>query len=356
MRQDDLSLDTLRPDATDLDDLGEFSLIARIVARLGDAAARDILVPPGDDAAAWTGPAGEITVATIDALVEGTHFRRDTMTFADLGWRAVAANVSDLAAMGADPRYVLVATLLGPGLTLADVDALAEGIAEGCRAHDVRVAGGDLVRAGTTGITIAAFGSTPPARPLLRRDAARAGDRVAVSGTPGAAAAGLALIDAGRATEPAAAPLLRAHRRPQARVHLGRAAAGAGVRCAIDISDGLLQDLGHIAARSGVGIEVAAAQVPLHPAAVALLGTGAALDLALGGGEDFELALTGTAEALARLDTPAVPLTLIGRVVAEHPGEVVVWLADGQPYEPPRRGFDHARDRGTAPSSTGAPR
>jgi len=334
-------------DALHLVHLGEFSLIDRIVARLGDAAARDILVPPGDDAAAWISPSGEIAVATIDALVEGTHFRRDTMTFADLGWRAVAANVSDLAAMGADPRYLLIAAMLGPGLTLAEIDALAEGIAEGCRAHGVRVAGGDIVRAATTGLTIAAYASVPASRPLLRRDAARAGDRVAVSGTPGAGAAGLALVDAGRAGEPEGAPLLRAHRRPEARVALGRAAAEAGVLSGIDISDGLLQDLGHIAERSHVGIEVAAAQLPLHPAAVTLLGEQAALDLALGGGEDFELALAGDGGTLAGLDTPDVPVTLIGRCVEEHPGEVVVWLADGQPYEPPRRGYDQARDRGT---------
>jgi len=335
------------PPAEALDSLGEFSLIDRIVARLGDTAARDILVPPGDDAAAWTSPSGEISVATIDALVEGTHFRRDTMSFADLGWRAVATNVSDLAAMGADPRYLLIATMLGPGVTLDDVDALAEGIAEACREHEVRVAGGDIVRAATSGITIAAYGSTPAARPLLRRDAAKVGDRVAVSGTPGASAAGLALIDAGRAEDPAGATLVRAHRRPMARVALGRAAAHAGIVCGIDISDGLLQDLGHIAERSHVGIEIAAAQLPLDPAAVILLGEQTAIDLALGGGEDFELALTGPRPTLVRLDTAEVPVTHIGHCVAEHPGEVIVWMANGEAYEPPRRGFDQSRDRGT---------
>ncbi len=328
--------------------LGEFGLIDRIVARLGDAAAHDLVVPPGDDAAAWrTGPG--LAVATIDALVEGTHWRTDTMAYGDVGWRAVTANVSDLAAMGAEPQYLLIATTLGPAFTIDDLDALIEGIAESCRFHGVRVAGGDIVRGPATSISIAAYGriegGTADA-PLLRRSRARAGEFIAVSGTPGASAAGLALIEVGRAAEVGIEMLLLAHRRPVARVALGRAAAAAGLRCGMDISDGLLQDLGHIAKASEVGIELAAASLPLHPTAVAALGERAALDLALGGGEDFELILTGPRAALVRLDTLEVPVTLIGRVVPDHMGEVVVWGADGEAYEPPRRGWDQTRDSG----------
>lgn len=331
------------------DRLGEFALIDRIVAHLGEAAARDIVVPPGDDAAAWTTTDG-LAVATIDALVEGTHFRRDTMSFEDVGWRAVAANVSDLAAMGAEPQYLLIATLLGPDVTTEDVDALARGIGAACIAMGVRVAGGDIVRSSTTGLSIAAYGRVPAhageAPALLRRDAARPGDRIAVSGRIGAAAAGLALIEAGRGDEAQASDLVRAHRRPVGRVALGRAAVARGVRCGIDCSDGLLQDLGHVAERSGVGIEVALAQVPVHPAAMELLGAQRALDLALGGGEDFELLLAGDRDALTALETDDLPVTLIGRVVAEHPGEVIAWAEDGSRYEPPSRGWDQTRDSG----------
>ncbi len=328
--------------------LGEFTLIDRIIARLGEAAASDLVVPPGDDAAAWrTGPG--LAVGTIDALVEGTHWRTDTMAWGDVGWRAVTANVSDLAAMGAEPQYLLIATTLGPALTIDDLDGLIDGIAESCRFHSVRVAGGDVVRGPATAIAIAAYGriegGTADA-PLLRRSRARAGDFVAVSGTPGASGAGLALIEAGRGAEVGIEMLLLAHRRPVARVALGRAAAASGLRCGMDISDGLLQDLGHIAEGSEVGIELAAASLPLHPAAVEALGARMALDLALGGGEDFELILVGPREALVRLDTPEVPVTLVGRVVPDHPGEVVVWGADGEAYEPPRRGWDQTRDSG----------
>ncbi len=332
---------------TDPAALGEFSLIERIVARLGDAAARDILVPPGDDAAAWQVPPDAVAVATIDVLTEGTHWRRDTMGLADVGWRAVAANVSDLAAMGATPDALLVGLSLAPDVTVEDVDALTDGIAESCRAHGIRVAGGDVVRATTTSISIAAYGhvtageGAPPR--LLRRSGARPGDRVAVTGSPGAAGAGLALIEAGRAGEPAAEPLVRAHRRPRARVATGQAAAAAGVACGIDVSDGLLQDLGHVARASGVGIEVAIAALPLAPAAVDLLGAASAVDLALGGGEDFELVLCGPGDTLKGLDSADVPVTLVGRVVAEHPGEVIAWSDEGEAYEPPSRGWDQLR-------------
>jgi thiamine-monophosphate kinase len=336
--------------AATLDDLGEFSLIDRIVHRLGVAAARDILVPPGDDAAVWRVEEGCAAVATIDMLAEGNHWRADTMSFGDAGWRAVAANVSDLAAMGATPDYLLVGLALTSEVTLHDIDDLAEGMLESCLAHHVRIAGGDIVRSTTNTISIAAYGHSVPLAehrsPLLRRDRARPGDRVAVSGSLGASAAGFVLIEAGRQAEPGAEVLLRAHRRPRARVALGQAAVRAGVACAMDVSDGLMQDLGHIARASNVGIEVAAASLPLEQAAVDLLGAEAALDLALGGGEDFELVLTGPGDTLKRLDGAAgggVPVSLIGRVVDEHPGEVVVWTDDGEEYEPPRRGWDHLR-------------
>lgn len=338
---------------TPLDTLGEFSLIDRIIARLGEAAARDILVPPGDDAAAWLTPEHSATVATIDMLTEGNHWRADTMSLGDAGWRAVAANVSDLASMGAVPDYLLVGLALAPHLTLEDVDDLASGMASACLAHGVKIAGGDIVRSSATTISIAAAGHSLPIvgnqPPLMRRNAARPGDRIAVSGTLGASAAGLALIEAGRTQEAGAELLVEAHRRPVARVALGQAATRAGIVCAMDISDGLLQDLGHIAVASQVGIEVAAASVPVSPAAIRLLGDQPALDLALGGGEDFELILAGDADALKRLDrsgsagSDGVPVTLIGRVVAEHPGEVIVWADDGQEYEPARRGWDQLR-------------
>ena len=329
-----------------LDSIGEFGLIDRIVARLGDAAARDIVVPPGDDAAAWAIDAG-LAVATVDTLAEGTHWRRDTMSFADVGWRAVATSVSDLAAMGAAPGYVLIAAELGADVELGDVDAFTEGVADACRRYGVRVAGGNVAGAVATSVSTTAFGTATTREDgtaaLLRRDAARPGDLVAVSGTPGAAAAGLALIETGRAAERGATPLVEAHRRPPARLALGRAAVDAGVRCAIDISDGLLQDLGHVARASGVGIELEAGRLPLHPAATELLGAENAAELALRGGEDYELALTAPAATLGALPPADTALTTIGRVVTAHPGEVVVLGGDSRPLAQPSGGWDQLR-------------
>lgn len=327
-------------------DLGEFDLIARIVERLGEAAARDILVPPGDDAAAWTAAAGVI-VATTDSLTEGTHWRPDTMSLADVGWRSATTCVSDLAAMGAEAGQLLIASELGPDLSLDDLDAFVDGLAAACRCLNVRVVGGNVVRGRTTSFTATAIGRAatgPDGVPaLLRRNGARAGDTVAASGTPGASAAGLALIEAGRGDEPAAAPLVAAHRRPHARLALGRAALEAGVRCAIDVSDGLVQDLGHVAKASGAGIEVELETLPLHPAAVELLGRERAPRLVLGGGDDYELALTGPAATLDALSSADLPLRRIGRVVADHPGEVVVRDAAGRLLQAAAEGWDQLR-------------
>jgi len=328
------------------DALSEFQLIDRIVARLGEAAARDILVPPGDDAAAWRSSNGA-TVATTDALVEGTHWRSDTMSWGDVGWRAIASNVSDIAAMGAQPRFALLATVIGPALSIEDIDGLIDGVAASCLEHGVRVAGGDITRGPTTMLSVTLLGEstldaggTPL---LLRRDGARAGDAVAVSGHPGAAASGLALIEAGRGSEDGLDALLEAHRRPVARTALGVAAVAAGLRCGIDVSDGLLQDAGHIAERSGAGIEIALDALPLHPAAVAVLGAKTARNLALGGGEDYELLLAGPHAVIDTLAMADVPLTVIGRVVEEHPREAWAIDAKGERYEPPSAGWDHLR-------------
>ncbi len=330
-----------------LSDLGEFGLIERIIERLGEAAAHDILVPPGDDAAAWAHE-GAAAVATVDSLAEGTHWRRDTMSPADVGWRCAATSLSDLAAMGAEPGPLLIAAQLGPDVSLEDLDSFVDGLAAACRCLGARIAGGNIARAASTSFSATAIGSARDGDALLRRDAARPGDAVAVSAAPGAAAAGLALIEAGQAAEPEAAALVAAHRRPPARLALGRAAASAGLRCAIDLSDGLLQDLGHVAAASGVAIEIEATALPLHPAAVALLGRDRALALALGGGEDYELALCGPAATLDALGADAAaeglpPLTRIGRVTAGPPGDVAAIDESGGRIDPTSTGWDQLR-------------
>lgn len=324
---------------------GEAALIRRIIERLGAAAAAEIVVPPGDDAAAWYADRA-VTVATTDALAADSHFRTDTMSWADVGWRAVASNVSDLAAMGAVPRYLLLAVACGPDLDGDALDALTDGIAAAAVHHGVRVAGGDLLRATTTVIAVTALGEAETAGALLRRDAARAGDAVAVTGVLGGAAGGLRAIEAGMEGDPRAAALLDAHRRPVARTAVGRAAVACGVRVACDLSDGLARDLGHVARASGVGVEVALPALPLHPACVEMWGAVAAQRAATGGGEDYELVLLAPAATLAALEGAlralphAPPLVTIGQAVAGHPGEVWFLDAAGRRVAAPAAGWD----------------
>ncbi len=320
----------------------EFALIDRVIERLGDTVAADILVPPGDDSAVWI-PAGGAVTATIDTMTEGTHWRPKIFSMEDVGWRAVATSVSDLAAMGATPQVLLVAAILGPGLTIEEFDAAIDGIAAACRDHGVRIAGGDIVRGRATAFTVTAIGATRLDRAnraiTLRRDAAHVGDAVAVSGTPGAAAAGMRMVEGGMSGVPADTAIY-ALRRPRARIALGLDAVAHGVLCAIDISDGLVQDLGHIARRSGVGIELNLNALPLSPAAVSLLGSETARALALNGGDDYELALTARPAALDLIEG----VTIIGRVVDEHPGEVIVRDAEGAVHPVPP-GWDALRNR-----------
>ncbi len=318
----------------------EFALIERIIMRLGESAARDILVPPGDDSAVWV-PGGGAVVATIDSMTEGTHWRPHLSSMTDVGWRAVATSVSDLAAMGATPEVLLVAAVLGPAVTLNDMDAFIDGMAEACRAHNVHVAGGDIVRGRATAFSITALGSARLDRAqraiVMRRDAAHSGDAVAVSGTPGAAGAGFRALErhlTGLPADEVIAALLR----PHARIDLGFNAVNLGVPCAIDISDGLVQDVRHIAERSAVGIEIDLDALPINQSAIALFGLDTARDLALAAGDDYELILTGRQQIIEALEG----VTIIGRVLDQHPGEVVVRQRDGAPYPLPT-GWDQLR-------------
>ncbi|MHB8958211.1 MAG: thiamine-phosphate kinase, partial [Candidatus Limnocylindrales bacterium] len=224
--------------------MGEFELIRELAELFG--------APPdglgiGDDAATWTPAGGTVAVATTDMLVEGIHFRLDWTSPGDLGWKALAVNLSDLAAMGATPGRALISIGVDAarrGLVLE----VARGLQSLAEQTGTRVVGGDTVRSpGPLVVNVALIGEADPER-LLRRDAARAGDLVAVTGRLGASAAGLALLSADRgALGPGAALLLAAHHRPWPRLAAGGLLAAHGVRCAIDISDGLASEALHLA-------------------------------------------------------------------------------------------------------------
>ena len=300
-----------------IDDVGEFGLIARIRARL-PLTAPEALVPSGDDAAVLAVPDGRL-VTSADLLLEGRHFRRDWSSARDVGHKAAAQNFSDIAAMGARPTSLLLSLVLPGDMPVAWVEEFADGVAAECAPLGVIVAGGDMVRGDVITISVTVFGTLEGRAPVLR-SGARAGDRVCVAGRLGWSAAGLELLAAGT---PGHSDFLLAHRRPSPPYAAGPQAARAGATAMLDVSDGLLADLLHMAVASGVAVDVDSTLLPVAP--------GLRLDQVLTGGEDHALVATFR---------PGAPVPeswqAIGTVYA-GPAAVTV---DGKPWEGPA-GFSH---------------
>jgi thiamine-monophosphate kinase len=277
-------------------------------------------------------------------MVEGVHFVAGQAPWADVGWKALATNVSDIAAMGGTPLFALVTLALSPNTPVDDVEVLYAGLAECAREYGVTVAGGDIVRAPQTSITVALVGKAERrnAEPLLlRRDAARPGDVIAVTGTLGDSAAGLRRLQEGA---PADEALARRHLWPRPPLAVAGVAARTGVVCAIDVSDGLLQDIGHVCQRSGVGAVVRAADIPLS-VELRTAYPDDALPLACSGGEDYELVLVADRDILDTLRPMIglVQITIIGEI-ADDPEHRVRLLGDaGNEITFARGGWDAFR-------------
>lgn len=318
--------------------MAEFELIELLRQRCAPARA-DVHLGIGDDAAVVAVPAGNELVVCTDTLVAGVHFPLDTDA-ADIGWKALAVNLSDLAAMGATPAWATLALTL-PSADAEFVARFADGFFELARRHDVALIGGDTTRGPLT-ISVTAHGFVPAGK-ALRRDGARAGDFVFVSGTPGDAAAGLRCLGERAADHgEARAALLARLNRPQPRIATGLLLRDLAGAC-IDVSDGLVADLGHVAAGSQVGIEIDAASLPASAALQECFDAQTRLPLQLAGGDDYELAFTVASSRIeelhAVLANGEVRATCIGRVV-EGSG-VRVFDADGRPLSMPRGGWEH---------------
>lgn len=323
--------------------MAEFDLIALIRERTAQPRG-DVVLAIGDDAALLKPPAGQQLVACTDTLVEGVHFPRGTAP-EDLGWKSLAVNLSDLAAMGATPAWAMLALTL-PQADKRFVEGFADGFAQLARAHAVSLIGGDTTQ-GPLSITVSAFGFVPEGCALLR-SGARVNDAVFVTGTLGDAAAALRLIrDSGlgardSTNEQARAELLLRLHRPNPRISAGLALRDVASAC-IDISDGLLADLGHLCSASGVGVLIEADALPLSSAMLALFDADERRTLALAGGDDYELCFTAGVDRADRIAADFARLgfgaTRIGRIVTE-PG-VRVRDAGGNAVEPPRRGWQH---------------
>lgn len=297
---------------------GEFALIDRITGRLAPPPPP---LGPGDDAAVVPAPDGRV-VATTDLLVEGRHFRLDWSSPVDVGVKAAAQNLADVAAMGARPTALLVGLSAPADLPLEVAEGFADGLRIGALAAHALVVGGDVVRGEQLTLAVTALGDLQGEAPLLR-SGARVGDVVIVAGRLGWSAAGLRLLQAGDRD----GPLVAAHRRPDPPYALGPELARFGATSLIDTSDGLAADLGHVARASRVAIE-------LDLARLRTLGADGVHDEELwSGGEDHALAGTVPAQLVEQLPPGVV---VVGRVVAGAP-EVRV---DGVAVS---GGFDHYR-------------
>lgn len=311
--------------------LSESQIIQRIAAAAG-APRSDVVLGIGDDAAVLAPPAGMHLVAALDTLVAGRHFPVD-MDPQAIGYRALAVNLSDLAAMAATPAWALVSLAVDTA-DAAWVDAFGRGIAGLAILHQVAIVGGDTV-GGPLSVTVQLLGFCAPGT-MLTRGGGRPGDKLYVSGTPGDAAAGLAVVNGELRAEPSAQSVLRERfERPQPRVALGRALAGIAT-AAIDVSDGLVPDAGHIAAASGCRVDIDANRLPFSKALLDSVDADRATSLALAGGDDYELMFAApgaAADQLALLDERiGVRLTCIGRLADGHG---VQCLRDGGSFDPP---------------------
>lgn len=316
----------------------EFSLIDRIrdlTAQHRD----DVRLGIGDDAALLAVPSGQELAVAIDTLIEGVHFPVGTDA-ADIGWKALAVNLSDLAAMGATPAWALLALTL-PNADVAFIDGFAAGFAQLAQPYRLALVGGDTTRGALT-ISVAVHGFVPPGK-ALTRTGAQVGDIVLVTGTLGDAAAGLQCVQRNHRCDDAQVRyLIERLNRPTPRVAAGLALRGRANAC-IDVSDGLLADLGHICASSQVGAEIDAALLPHSSALLDLFDEATSQDFALSGGDDYELCFTVPPQQVAAVQADLARLgcgaTRIGRIV-EGEG-VTVRDSEGHRLESLRQGWDH---------------
>ena len=319
--------------------MGEFELIRNFFAAAPCAQGGEgVALGIGDDCALLAVPPGEQLAISTDTLVAGVHFADPCDPFL-LGQRSLAVAVSDLAAMGATPvAFTLALTL--PAVTADWLDAYARGLNQMAQGCGVRLVGGDTTR-GPLSLTMTVFGRVPAGQ-ALTRSGAQVGDLLCVGGDLGNAAGALPLV-LGQRTAPAAIaePLLAHYWSPQPQLALGQALRGKA-SAALDISDGLLADCGHIAKASAVGLLVEHQKLPLSAALLAFLGENAARVAAVSGGDDYVLAFTLPPAHLPALLAEGWPIHVVGRVVA---GQGVTLLdANGQDITPNIRGYQHFQE------------
>ena len=348
-------------------ELGEFGVIKLLTQMVANemkgpdnATPNDfrLLVDAGDDTAAWRCGRGT-ELCTTDTAVEGVHFTRITTPWHDLGWKIMAANISDIAAMGGLPLYALITLGLPPDTEMEDLNSLYRSMIELGNRYGVAIVGGDMVRSPVVFVTMGLTGVCEN-EPMLRSTAQR-GDLVAVTGYLGSSAGGLEIMLKGLPIHGESAEYLKsAHRRPEPCVSQGQVLSQHDVRTAMDISDGVVDDLSKLCQASGIAARLDVQKIPVH-ASLREVFPQEYLNLALIGGEDYQLLFTASRELMERvLSVLPPPATVIGEIGEGEPGQVTVFDSKtGKDLSTPRGGWDHfepaaSTHSGQAPSEAEA--
>ena len=332
-----------------LSELGEFGLIDLIraaSARYADPGRtpwREILVGIGDDAAAWKS-GNRIQLATTDTLVQDVHFDLGVISWEELGWKALAVNLSDIAAMGGVPQYALLSLALPAKLEVEDITKLINSMMSLASEFGAAIVGGNVATAPNVVITVTIIGCSK-GKIMLQRSTASVGDQIAVTGYVGSSAAGLEMLKGKTISDSHTRNTLRqAHFRPMPRVKEGQTLIEQGVRTAIDISDGLVADLDHICECSKVNAKINIEQVPVHPAVTAHFPNHQ--ELALSGGEDYELLFTANKAIIACAKRALnCPVTVIGDITDQKsPTRVTVVDNEANIIAYTKGGWDHFKN------------
>ncbi len=332
-----------------LSELGEFGLINLIRSssaryeNLGRTPWPEVLVGIGDDAAAWQSD-NRIQLATTDTLVQDVHFDLGTISWEELGWKALAVNLSDIAAMGGIPKYALLSLALSGELEVEDISKFIDSMMHLAGEFGVAIVGGNVAAAPNVVITVTIIGCSK-GKAMLKRSTASYGEQIAVTGYLGSSAAGLEMLKGKTISDPEVSNFLRrAHFKPMPKVKEGQILIEQGVKTAIDISDGLVADLAHICESSKVNAKINIKQVPIHPAVIANFPN--YQELALCGGEDYELLFTADKATIARAKQALnCPVTVIGAITKEKlPTRVTVVDSKGNiiPYN--KGGWEHFKN------------
>lgn len=322
-----------------LSDIGEFGLIQKlkdIAEKTNPPSA--LVLGIGDDAAAWKNEPG-LTLATTDCLIEGIHFTLKTASWYDIGWKSMAVNLSDIAAAGGSARYALVTLGLPENTAVEDVLLLYKGMVDLGQMYGVSIAGGNISRAPCVFIDISLTGIS--SGNILKRSTAIPGNKIAVSGYLGAAAAGWKLLlqapDSNRHSS-----LVKTFLRPEPRLKTGELLASGGITTAIDISDGLIADLGHICRQSRCNAVINTDNLPLHPEAIEYFGEKLAMEMALSGGEDYELLFCGDETLVNNIKAvSSVGISIIGEISSYGNGEINLANEKGDIPKLNKSGWQH---------------